>query len=85
LGPRIIPQVFGVNSWNGAKEKHFDLVCKKISNAIDTTSNSIETIRNFRKSRPLANFLATLSGLIVLAWIGNKINNFFMVNLLIRY
>jgi hypothetical protein len=81
LGPRIIPQVFGVNSWNGAKEKHFDLVCKKISLALDTTCSVVNSIRDFRKSKPLANFVATLSGLIILAWIGNKINNFFLVRI----
>lgn len=81
VGPRVIPQVFGVNSWNGAKEKQFDSVCKKISMALDTTCSAADTVRYFRKSRPLANFIATLSGLIILAWIGNKINNLFLVSL----
>ena len=76
-GPKIINQVFGSN-WNGAKEKKYDQVCEEIVMAIENVETAFRFCREARGKKPVVHFFATCLFLIVLAWLGNRINNFFL-------
>lgn len=82
LGPRIISQVFGPDSWNGTKEKKFDTVCDEIVSTMDNVHAAVNSCREARSRKPFIHFIATVMSLIGLAWIGNRINNFFLAYLL---
>lgn len=81
LGPKIIAKVFGPDNWNGAKEKHFELVCEKLCSAAGTVESWLKTIHGIRGSKPVAHFVATLLILFSIASIGSRINNFFLAYL----
>lgn len=81
LGPKIITKVFGADSWNGAKEKHFELVCEKLCSAFASLEASLKTLQAVRGTKPIAHFVATLIALFSLAWVGNMFNNFFLAYL----
>jgi len=82
-GPKIINQVFGSDSWNVVKDKKYDEVCHEIVAAIEGVSNAFHYWRAARSHKPIVHFFATCLSLIVLAWLGNKINNFFLAYMLV--
>jgi len=82
LGPRIINQVFGSDSWNGAKDKKYDQVCGEIVSAIEGVETAFRFCRESRNQKPIVHFVACCTSLVVLAWLGNRINNFFLAYLL---
>jgi len=82
LGPRIINQMFGSDSWNGTKEKKFEDVCEEIVTTMDNVHAALSACRDARSRKPFIHFIATVMSLIVLAWLGNRINNFFLAYLL---
>jgi len=82
LGPRIINQICGPESWNGAKEKQFDKVCDEIVGTMDNVYAAVNSCREARAKKPFIHFIATVMTLVGLAWIGNRINNFLLAYLL---
>jgi len=82
LGPKILDKVFGTNSWNNAKEKKYDEVCGEIVSAMDGLESAFRFCREVRGKKPVVHFVATITSLVALAWIGNRINNFFLAYLL---
>jgi len=81
-GPKIINQVFGSDSWNGAKDKKYDQVCGEIVSAIEGVESAFAFCREARSKKPIVHFVATCGSLVVLAWLGNRINNFFLAYVL---
>jgi len=82
IGPKVINQVFGSDSWNGAKDKKYDDVCGEIVSAIDSVESAFRFCREARNKKPIVHFVATCGSLVVLAWLGNRINNFFLAYVL---
>jgi len=81
LGPKITSQVFG-NNWNLSKEQKYDQVCSDIVSGIENVEEAFRYIREARGKKPMVHFVATCLSLLALAWLGNKINNFFLAYLL---
>jgi len=82
LGPKIINQICGPDSWNNAKEKQFDKVCDEIVATMDNICASVNICREARAKKPFIHFIATVGSLMTLAWFGNRINNFLLAYLL---
>lgn len=82
VGPKIINQVYGNNTWTGAKEQKFDQVCGEIVGAIENVEEAFRLCRDARGKKPVVHFVVTCLSLLTLAWLGNKINNFFLAYLL---
>jgi len=78
LGPKIITQVCGSESWNGTKEKQFDKVCDEIVSTMDNVYSTLNACKEARAKKPFVHFIATVMSLVGLAWIGNRINNFLL-------
>jgi len=81
-GPKIVNQICGPESWNGTKEKQFEKVCDEIVSTMDNVHAAINACRDARSKKPFIHFIVTVMTLISLAWIGNRINNFFLAYLL---
>jgi hypothetical protein len=81
-GPKIVNQVCGPESWNGTKEKQFEKVCDEIVSTMDNVHAAVNACRDARSKKPFIHFIVTVMTLISLAWIGNRINNFFLAYLL---
>lgn len=82
LGPKIITQVCGSESWNGTKEKQFDKVCDEIVSTMDNVHSTLNACKEARAKKPFVHFIATVMSLVGLAWIGNRINNFLLAYML---
>jgi len=82
LGPKIISQLCGPESWNGTKERQFEKVCDEIVVTMDNVYAAINTCREARAKKPFIHFIATVMSLVSLAWIGNRINNFLLAYVL---
>lgn len=81
-GPKIVNQICGPESWNGAKEKQFEKVCDEIVSTMDNVHAAANACRDARSKKPFIHFIVTVMTLISLAWIGNRINNFFLAYML---
>jgi len=81
-GPKIVNQICGPESWNGTKEKQFEKVCDEIVSTMDNVHAAVNACRDARSKKPFIHFIVTVMTLISLAWIGNRINNFFLAYLL---
>jgi hypothetical protein len=81
-GPKIVNQICGPESWNGTKEKQFEKVCDEIVSTRDNVHAAVNACRDARSKKPFIHFIVTVMTLISLAWIGNRINNFFLAYLL---
>jgi len=82
VGPKIISQVCGPDSWNGTKEKQFEKVCDEIVSTMDNVHAAVHTCKEARSKKPFIHFISTVITLITLAWVGNRINNFFLAYVL---
>jgi hypothetical protein len=80
-GPKIISLLFGPESWNDTKEKQFEKVCDNITSITDNAHTAINTCRDVLAEKPIIHLIPIMT-LISLAWIGNRINNFFLAYLL---
>ena len=74
--------MFGPDSWNSTKERKFDTVCEEVVSTMDNVHAAWNACREARSRKPFIHFIATVMSLLVLAWIGNRINNFFLAYLL---
>lgn len=81
-GPKIVNQICGTESWNGTKEKQFEKVCDEIVSTMDNVHAAVNACRDARSKKPFIHFIVTVMTLISLAWIGNRINNFFLAYML---
>jgi len=82
LGPKIINQICGPDSWNTMKEKQFDKVCDEIVATMDNVCAAMNMCKEARARKPFIHFIVTVGSLMTLAWFGNRINNFLLAYLL---
>jgi len=82
VGPKIINQVYGVDSWTPSKERQFDEVCENIVCGMDKLESVYNMLREARSRKPVFHFVGTLFFFFSLAAIGNRINNFFLAYML---
>ena len=75
-------QVYGQNSWTALKEKEYDLVCENVVSGYDKVEAMWTLCREARSRKPVFHFVATLVTLFSLAWLGNRVNNFFLAYVL---
>ena len=78
VGPKIINQVYGVDSWTPSKERQFDEVCENIIYTMEKMESVWSLCREARARKPIIHFLATLFFFFSLAAIGNRIHNLFL-------
>lgn len=75
-------QIFKPDSWTGEKEKKFDHVCSEIVSCGSAIEQGFAFCRSAKEKKPVIHFIGTVVFLFSLAWLGNKINNFFLLYLL---
>ena len=85
VGPKIINQVYGVDSWTPSKERQFDEVCENVVLGMDKLESIYTMLREARSRKPVFHFMGTLFFFFSLAAIGNRINNFFLAYLLTNF
>lgn len=81
LGPKIMNQVFKPDAWTGVKEKQFEEVCEGIVGGLRCVEDAHRFCREAKEKKPILHFLGTIFTLFSVAWIGNKLNNFFLLYL----
>lgn len=83
FGPKVLAQVFKPENWTHEKETKYESVCENIVSAFRKCTDAIKMCHEAKEKKPVVHFAATVTSLLVLAWIGNKINNFFLLYLLV--
>jgi len=81
--PKILGTVFKPESWNGDKEARYERACNSLVHGFKYAEAGLAAYREAKKVKPVVHFAATVSGLFALAWIGNRINNFFLLYLVV--
>jgi len=81
FGPKLLPYVMS-NEWNEEKEKRYDAFCRNVVRILTRGETAYTRYMDWRGTKPLLNFVATVVSLLILAWIGNRINNFFLAYLI---
>lgn len=87
--PMIAKSLFGSGA-NQAKlnekdNQRFDKICLDLAKLYAFFRNSCSTCCSLKSSRPKVYYPALLGGLLVLAYIGNKINNLFLTYLVTMF
>lgn len=82
VGPKLLPYILNANDWNEDKEKKYDTVCQNMVRIINNVEKGISCYKEWRIQKPLLTKVITLASLVLLAWIGNRINNFFLAYLI---
>jgi len=82
IGPKILGQIFKPDSWTGEKEKKFDVACSEMVSLFSTMEQGWTACREAREKKPVVHFAGTVTALVSMAWIGNRINSFFLLYLL---
>ena len=75
-------QIFKPDSWTGEKEKKFDVACSEIVSLFSAMEQGWKVCREAREKKPVVHFAGTVTALVSMAWIGNRINSFFLLYLL---
>ena len=81
FGPKLLPYVMS-NDWNEVKEKRYDAFCRNFVRILTNAETAYTRYMEWRSQKPLLNFVVTVASLVVLAWIGNRINNFVLAYLI---
>ncbi len=74
-------QIFKPESWNGDKERRFEQVCNDIVSGVECFRGALRVCRDAKEKKPLVHFVATLSALLAVSYVGSRINNFFLLYL----
>ncbi|KAL3876360.1 hypothetical protein ACJMK2_034215 [Sinanodonta woodiana] len=84
LVPIIGPNLLGSQKWDGAKERQYEQICKRILNAKYHLEEFKDMWCALKTDKPKVFFLL-LSGLLVLfAWIGSQVNNLVLTYILVN-
>merc|ERR1712223_2367257 len=75
-------QIFKPDSWTGEKEKKFDVACSEIVSLFSAMEQGRTVCREAKEKKPVVHFVGTVTALASMAWIGNRINSFFLLYLL---
>ena len=73
--------MFKADNWTGEKEQKFDDVCAQIVSALAALDSFRKFVGEAKTKKPILHFVATVGTLFFLAWLGNTVNNFFLLYL----
>lgn len=71
--------MFKPENWTGEKEKKLDLISAELADLGQSISGVVQAVREAKNKKPIIHFLGTVFALFSLAWIGNRVNNFFLL------
>ena len=77
----IFPQVFKPEGWTGEKEKKFESVCSDIVSLLSTAEQGFTCVVAAKEKKPVMHFICTVISLLCLIYVGNTVNNFFLLYL----
>ncbi|KAH0956437.1 hypothetical protein HN011_000360 [Eciton burchellii] len=77
--PILTSVLCNTQSWTGQKEKKLIEICQNLSGTILQMQNTWISISKMRHDRPNIYYGATILCLILFAWIGNTVNNLFLL------
>ena len=80
-GPKVLAYMFNTNDWDEAKEKKYHSACEGIAMVANKLENAWVSYNGYRNQKPGLQFTINVFALLLLAWIGNRINNFFLAYL----
>merc|ERR1712156_391512 len=78
---RLLPYILS-NEWNYEKQKRYYKFCINFLRILGNSERAYTWYMDWRNKRKALSFGVTCTGLIVLAWIGNRINNFLLAYLI---
>ena len=81
VGPKVLNQVYGPDSWTSVKERQYENSCENMVSVLDKVENFTQMVREARSRKPIFHFVGTLMFFLSLAALGNRINNFFLAYL----
>ncbi|XP_033207032.1 ADP-ribosylation factor-like protein 6-interacting protein 1 [Belonocnema kinseyi] len=79
LVPVVSSTFFSANSWTGKKERKLDDICQRLSVTIFRLQNAWNILWNTRNNRPNFYYGSLSIFLLLLAWIGNAVNNLLLI------
>ena len=77
VGPKLLS-----NDWNEDKGMKYDTFCQNLVRIVNRVEKVFSTYMEWRIQKPLVTGILTALSLVLLAWIGNRINNFFLAYLI---
>ncbi|XP_043274274.1 ADP-ribosylation factor-like protein 6-interacting protein 1 [Venturia canescens] len=84
LVPIVAPKFVSSSAWNGQKERKFDEICQTLSAAILYMDKEWKFLLNARNNRPHTYYWTITICLLILAWIGNTVNNLLLIYLTVN-
>ena len=75
--------MFKPASWNEEKEARYESVCEEIAAASQLVADGSAFLAEAKQKKPFVHFIGVLVSLMVVGWIGNRINNFFLAYLVV--
>jgi len=85
LVPTVATNLFRSDNWTGVQEREFENICIRIHNAKVHFHNMCQGLGNLKRDKPKIYFVAVMSSLAILAWIGNLINNLLLTYLIVVF
>ncbi|XP_064629072.1 ADP-ribosylation factor-like protein 6-interacting protein 1 isoform X2 [Lineus longissimus] len=82
LVPTVATNLFRSDNWTGVQEREFENICIRIHNAKVHFHSLRQGLGNLKRDKPKTYFVAVMSSLAILAWIGNIINNLLLTYLI---
>jgi len=76
---------FLLNERSDNQEKQYKLVCDELSSAWSTVVSAYAAWGTLKSERPKTYYASLLSVLLVLAWLGNLINNLLLTYLIVLF
>ena len=75
-------QIFKPDSWTGEKEKKFGVTCSEIVSLFDALQQGWTVCRKAKEKNPTGHFAASVTALVSVVWISNRVNGFSLLYLL---
>ncbi|GFR19371.1 ADP-ribosylation factor-like protein 6-interacting protein 1 [Trichonephila clavata] len=79
--PILSASFFDSNKWTGTQERKYEEICHGIVDGYLKIKCMFDSLRQVKETRPYCYFVGVLGVLLFTAWIGNLINNLFLIYL----
>ncbi|XP_022917644.1 ADP-ribosylation factor-like protein 6-interacting protein 1 [Onthophagus taurus] len=81
--PLLAASISKADLWCEKKDKQFEEICKIMLRYFNLMNERVNAFYDLRTTKPRMYYGCTILGLVLLAWIGNNINNLFLTYLLV--
>lgn len=85
LVPTLSVNFFNPDKWTGIKERKFEDICRGMVKTWDHFHNFHSFVNYFKETKPKIYFVVILALLVLIAWIGNLMDNLLLTYLIVCF